>query len=59
NKTTYTVTPLEGAIASGRAEETILFSQKIFTLWKFFVRKDKRVPCCRRFCYLKGIAPNR
>jgi hypothetical protein len=32
NKTTYTVTLLEGAIASGRAEETILFSQKIFTL---------------------------
>jgi len=28
NKTTYTVTPLEGDIASGRVEETILFYKK-------------------------------
>jgi hypothetical protein len=48
NKTTYTVTPLEGAIASGRVEETFLFSQKICTMCKFFVKKDKNVPCCRR-----------
>jgi hypothetical protein len=28
--------------------DTILFSQKICTTCKFFVKKGKTVPCCRR-----------
>jgi hypothetical protein len=35
-KTTYTVTPLEGAIASGRAEDSILVFTKKFHNMKFF-----------------------
>ncbi len=39
---------LAGYIASGRAEETSSFSQTCCTLCNMFVKKKKKVPCCRR-----------
>jgi hypothetical protein len=45
---TYVVPPPEVDIASGRVEDSRSFSQKIHTLCKFFVKKIKSVPCCRR-----------
>jgi hypothetical protein len=46
--TSYAVTNPEGNLASGRAEDPKSFSQKIYRQCKFFVKKDKSVPCCRR-----------
>jgi len=52
--TTYAVVDSGGNVASGRAEEPILFSQKICTVCKFFVKKVQNVPCCRRRIGLLG-----
>jgi len=48
NDTTYAVTDMEGDFASGRAEDSLAFSQTCGSLSHMFVKKPKSVPCCRR-----------
>jgi hypothetical protein len=47
NNTSCVVTDLAEHFASGRVEDSMLFHKKIPNV-NFFVKKIKKVPCCRR-----------
>ena len=58
NNTRYVVPPWGTGFASGRAEETIFFHKNLHIV-QIFVKKDKKVLCCRRRSWISGRSTDR